>query len=59
MKNFEGLIKSVGNLAKDGVEAYFLREVTLYGNGAKVSCPKEYDKSKAIVIILKDNDKRR
>lgn len=57
MKEFKGLIKNVAQLSQDGVEAYFEREVTSFGNGAKVNCPKEYESSRAIIIILKENGK--
>ena len=56
MKQFTGLIKDVGKLSKEGVEAYFERKITLYGNGAKVSCPKEFEGQKAMVVILKDEE---
>ena len=32
-------------------KAYFEKKVTIFGNGAKIDCPKEYLGKKAIVII--------
>ncbi len=58
MKEFKGLVKKVGRLSKEGVEAYFQKKVTSFGNGAKIDCPKQYKKNEVIVIILKENGKR-
>ena len=55
MKKFDGLIKEVGNLRRRGIEAYFMRKVGSWGNGAKVNCPKEFEGKKAIIVILKKN----
>ena len=32
-------------------DAYFIKKVTKFGNGAKIDCPKEYLDKKVIVIV--------
>lgn len=36
---------------KDKIETLFEKQVTAFGNGAKIDCPKKYIGKKAIVII--------
>ncbi len=37
------------------ITGYFIREVTKYGNGAKVDCPKEYLGRVAYVVLTSLN----
>jgi len=40
------------HLEIDGIEGFFIRKVTKFGNSAKVDCPKEYiDRTVYLVII--------
>lgn len=36
---------------KDKIETLFEKQITTFGNGAKIDCPKKYLGKKAIVII--------
>lgn len=36
---------------KDRIETLFEKQVTAFGNGAKIDCPKKYKGKKALVII--------
>lgn len=38
-------------LIVEGVKLYFEKEVTKFGNSAKIDCPKKYIGKKAIVVI--------
>lgn len=38
---------------KDGIETIFQKNVTKFGNGAKIDCPKAYTGKEAYVIIRK------
>lgn len=40
-------------LVVDGIDAFIGRQVTRFGTGAKVDCPKEYIGRKVYLIILK------
>lgn len=35
----------------EGVKFYFEKEITKFGNSAKIDCPKKYLGKKAIIII--------
>lgn len=35
-----------------GIEGYFVRYVTKFGNSAKIDCPKEYLGRKVFVIVV-------
>ena len=48
---FEGFLSSLDDSELVG---YMEREVTRYGSGAKVNCPKEYLGKKALLVVLKD-----
>ena len=52
MKRVE--VKITNELKLKGVMAYFEKEVTNFGTGAKIDCPKEYLRKKVIVIVSKD-----
>jgi putative transposon-encoded protein len=41
-------------LVVENIVGYMEREVTRYGSGAKVNCPKEYLGKKALLVVLKD-----
>ena len=44
-------IEPTNRLTLDGIQGYFVRKVTKFGNGAKVDCPKEYlDRTVYLVI---------
>jgi len=50
MKKVE--IQTQTHIEIDGVEGFFIRKVTKFGNSAKVDCPKEYiDRTVYLVII--------
>lgn len=36
---------------KDKIETLFEKQITTFGNGAKIDCPKKYLGKKAVVII--------
>lgn len=40
----------------EDVETFYEKEVTAFGNSAKIGCPKKYLGQKALVIILKENE---
>ena len=45
-------MKKIGKkLIVEPVELYFEKEVTKFGNSAKIDCPKKYIGRKAIVVI--------
>ncbi len=37
----------------ENIHGYFEREVTKFGTGAKIDCPKEYLGEKVIIIVYK------
>lgn len=40
------------HLELDGIQGFFVRRVTRFGNSAKVDCPKEYlDRTVYLVIV--------
>lgn len=45
--------KICNKLIVDNVRLYFEKEVTKFGNSAKIDCPRKYIGKKAIVIIEK------
>ena len=38
--------------------AYFEKSVTLFGNGAKIDCPKEYLGEEVIILVKKKRAKK-
>jgi putative transposon-encoded protein len=45
-------IKLQNHLEIDGIQGFFIRKVTKFGNSAKVDCPKEYlDRTVYLVIV--------
>ena len=45
-------IQTQTHIEIDGIEGFFIRKVTKFGNSAKVDCPKEYiDRTVYLVII--------
>ncbi|KXA89752.1 transposase [candidate division MSBL1 archaeon SCGC-AAA259M10] len=40
----------------EDVETFYEKEVTPFGNSAKIGCPKEYIGRKALVIVLKEDE---
>lgn len=36
----------------DGVEGFFVKEVTKFGNGAKIDCPKRYLGRTVYVVVV-------
>lgn len=45
-------IQTQTHLEVDGIEGFFVRKVTKFGNSAKVDCPKEYiDRTVYLVIV--------
>ncbi len=45
-------IQAQTHLEIEGIEGFFIRKVTKFGNSAKVDCPKEYlDRTVYLVII--------
>lgn len=50
MKKVE--INAQTHLDIEGIEGFFIRKVTKFGNSAKVDCPKEYiDRTVYLVIV--------
>ncbi|HWQ95801.1 MAG TPA: DUF2080 family transposase-associated protein [Candidatus Methylomirabilis sp.] len=50
MKKVE--INAQTHLEIEGIEGFFIRKVTKFGNSAKVDCPKEYiDRTVYLVIV--------
>lgn len=50
MKKVE--IQTQTHLEVDGIQGFFIRRVTKFGNSAKVDCPKEFiDRTVYLVII--------
>lgn len=47
-------MKTKTKITLSGIEGFLKRKVTLFGNGAKVNCPKEYLGKKVYLIILKN-----
>ncbi|MEK6837800.1 MAG: DUF2080 family transposase-associated protein [Nanoarchaeota archaeon] len=45
------MIKVKSRLILEPVKFYFEKEVTKFGNSAKIDCPKRYIGKKAIVVI--------
>ena len=46
------VIQAQTHIEIDGIEGFFIRKVTKFGNSAKVDCPKEYiDRTVYLVII--------
>ncbi len=43
--------KIKSKLLIDNVKYYFEKEVTKFGNSAKIDCPKQYLGKKAVVVI--------
>ncbi|MFZ2522763.1 MAG: DUF2080 family transposase-associated protein [Minisyncoccia bacterium] len=42
----------------DNIKGYFEREVTKFGTGAKIDCPKEYLGEKVIILVKKKRAKK-
>ncbi len=50
MKKVE--IRAQTHLEIEGIQGFFIRKVTKFGNSAKVNCPKEYiDRTVYLVIV--------
>ena len=45
------MIKIKARLILEPVKFYFEKEVTKFGNSAKIDCPKRYIGKKAVVVI--------
>ncbi len=45
-------ITSANRLEVTGIEGYFVRTVTPFGNSAKIDCPKEYLGRKVFVVVV-------
>lgn len=56
MKKVE--IQAQIHLEIEGIEGFFIRKVTKFGNSAKVDCPKEYI-DRTVKIMKNSNLKRR
>ena len=50
MKKVE--IQTQTHLEIDGIEGFFIRKVTKFGNSAKVDCPKDYLGRTAYLVII-------
>ena len=50
-------LEAVTEFKVSGIRGFIQREVTPFGNGAKVDCPKEYLGRKVYLVIL-NHDKR-
>jgi len=44
-------MKKQNKLTLENVEAYFTKDVTKFGSGAKIDCPKQYLGKKAYIVI--------
>lgn len=42
----------------EGIEGFFVRKVTKFGNSAKVDCPKEY-LDRTVYLVVLSPDRRR
>lgn len=51
MKKVE--IKAKSKLIVEGIEGFYKRKVTPFGNSAKVDCPKEHLGKEVYLIIIK------
>ncbi len=45
-------IQAQTHLEIDGIEGFFIRKVTKFGNSAKVDCPKDYLGRTAYLVII-------
>ena len=45
-------IQTQTHLEIDGIEGFFIRKVTKFGNSAKVDCPKDYLGRTAYLMII-------
>lgn len=50
MKKVE--IQAQTHLKIEGIEGFFIRKVTKFGNSAKVDCPKEYIARTVYLVIV-------
>lgn len=46
-------INQTNELKIKNIQGYFEKEVTCFGTGAKIDCPKEYLGKKVIIIVLR------
>lgn len=46
-------IEAKNKLTIEGIEGFYKREVTPFGNSAKVDCPKEHIGKKVYLVIIK------
>ena len=49
MKKIE--IHAQSHLEVDGIQGFFIRKVTKFGNSAKVDCPKDLGRTVYLVIV--------
>ncbi len=49
-------INDANEITVKNIQAYMERNVTRFGSGAKVDCPKEFLGKKVYLIIKKDED---
>ncbi len=47
-------LESKSKLILENIEGFVKREVTKFGNSAKVSCPKEYFGKKVYLVFIKN-----
>ncbi|SNQ62651.1 DUF2080 family transposase-associated protein [Candidatus Methanoperedens nitratireducens] len=48
----EVAIQAQNHIEIDGIEGFFIRKVTKFGNSAKVDCPKEYINRTVYLVII-------
>ncbi len=48
-------ISPATKLTVEGIEGFFIRKVTRFGNGAKVDCPKQYLGKTVYLAVLANN----
>ncbi len=46
------VIQTQTHLEIEGIEGFFIRKVTKFGNSAKVDCPKEYINRTVYLVIV-------
>lgn len=46
-------IEAKNKLIIEGIRGFYIREVTPFGNSAKVDCPKEHIGKKVYLVIIK------
>jgi len=49
-------VKKQPRISFENAECFFKKQVTKFGNGAKIDCPKEYLSKTAYVVVINEDE---